>query len=118
MHLCEIEALALGQDRRPAEPNAEGQLPGTVAYTHSRPCLSDLIRPRTAGNAVESGHSLERLAGHRPRPSSSVRRSIGNSGAPNFHFAMVVFMHAFPHVRFGRRGRRRSNHDLNERILG
>jgi hypothetical protein len=56
--------------------------------------------------------------GHRSRPSSSVRSSIGNSGAPNFHFAMVVFMHAFPHVRFGSRGRRRSNHNLNERILG
>jgi hypothetical protein len=37
MHLCEIEALAVGQDGSRPGPIAEGQLPGVVAYSHSRP---------------------------------------------------------------------------------
>jgi hypothetical protein len=31
MHLCEIEALAVGQDRSGPGPVAEGQLPGAAS---------------------------------------------------------------------------------------
>ena len=37
MHLCKIEALAVGQDGSGPGSIAKGQLPGGVAYSHSRP---------------------------------------------------------------------------------
>jgi hypothetical protein len=37
MHLCEIEALAVGQDGSGPSPVAEGQLPGAASNSQSRP---------------------------------------------------------------------------------
>jgi hypothetical protein len=43
MHLCEIEALAVGQDGSGPSPVAEGQLPGAASNSQSRP-VPDLRR--------------------------------------------------------------------------
>ena len=41
MHLCEIEALAVGQDGSGPSPVAEGQLPGAASNSQSRPGADD-----------------------------------------------------------------------------
>jgi hypothetical protein len=45
MHLCEIEAIAVGQDGSRPGLMAEGQLYGTIAYSHYRPQAVRRDRP-------------------------------------------------------------------------
>ena len=45
MHLCEIEALAVGQDGSGPSPVAEGQLPGAASNSQSRPRVDLQTRP-------------------------------------------------------------------------
>ena len=57
MHLCEIEALAVGQDGSGPSPVAEGQLPGAASNSQSRP--QPEVAKRAAKRTVDGGVPLE-----------------------------------------------------------
>jgi hypothetical protein len=60
MHLCEIEALAVGQDGSGPSPVAEGQLPGAASNSQSRPEAA--VQPRRLEPVVRRRYRLEAVA--------------------------------------------------------
>ena len=72
MHLCEIEALAVGQDGSGPGPFAEGQLPGAASNSQSRPRAVSRCRQLLSRKAVVPHRALVVRLLPYPRGSNSV----------------------------------------------